>query len=373
MINLGTKILQTQHIVLRPFNLNDAKDMFANWASDREVTRFLSWDAHKDIDITKKYISSLCKRYDDNNFYNWAIELKEIGQAIGSISAECNIKTESAHISFCIGRPWWNKKIAREAVSEITRFFMEEVKLNRIESCHESGNNTAGKVLLRCGYHPEGTLRQAYYGVNGTTNLILYAILSEDYFHKKSMSKLTADNLYITNYRETGGLPLRNIMRLSKDELYMMTKKLSNNTTSSNDRYGIYFKRYYQKRKSTEEWLYKEFIKNGGKPKTKYPVYFVLCESPNFQKFFGNSEKIQIPIKNIASEHISFTPRDSMHLKDMGLTKGTVWNKNDFLSMMNESGKSIGDFIVDLPGMYGSSGGYIEVQLWNDEYIKNLL
>ncbi|WP_234124632.1 hypothetical protein [Clostridium hydrogenum] len=143
--------------------------------------------------------------------------------------------------------------------------------------------------------------------------------------------------------------------------------------TASNDRYGEYFDRYYEKRKHTEEWLYSEFIKNGGKPETKHPIYFVLCECKSFQNFFGNKDQIQIPLKNIDSAHISFTPRDSMYLKDMGLTKGTIWNKDHFLSMMTESNKSISDFIINLPAFYGQLGGYIEVQLWSDNYIKHLL
>lgn len=84
-------------------------------------------------------------------------------------------------------------------------------------------------------------------------------------------------------------------------------------------------------------------------------------------------EQIQIPLKNISSEHISFTPRDSMHVKDMGITEGTVWNKNAFLNMICDSGKSVSDFILNLPSMFGLPGSYIEVQLWSDKYIKHLL
>lgn len=373
MINLGTKKLTAQRVILRPFVLDDAEDMFMNWANDTDVTKYLSWEAHESVDVTRKYILSLRERYKDNEFYNWGIELKEIRQVIGSISARCNSKTQSVHISYCIGKLWWNKKITREAVQAVTQFFMEEVNVNRIESCFEAGNITAGKVLLRCGFQGEGTLRQAYYGVQGITNLTWYAMLRDDYLRKKKMNKLTIENLYITNYRETGGLPLRNILRLSEDEIYKMAEQLSDNTTSRNNRYGCYFERYYQKRKNTEEWLYRQFIKNGGKPQTKHPIYFVLCESSSFQKFYGNEEKIQIPIRDIASEYLSFTPRDSMHLRDMGLSEGTVWNKNVFLNMMQESGRAVSDFIIDLPGVYGSPGGYIEVQLWNDEYIEDLL
>jgi RimJ/RimL family protein N-acetyltransferase len=375
MNNLGTRTLVTERLILRKLTDNDAKDMFTNWASDRVVTKFLTWQEHDNIDVTHDYIASLSEQYHNPETYIWGIELKKVGQVIGSISATCNQKVESVNISYCIGRPWWNQKIIREALNRLITFFMEEVGANRIESCCDGRNVTAGKVLLRSGFQLEGTLRQAYYGRQGIGDILCFAIVRKDYLRKKALDEkqLTIDNLYITNYRETGGLPLRNIMRLPKEEAYKVAKKLSENSTAHNNRYGEYFERYYQKRQHTEERLYRQFLKNGGKPETEHPIYFVLCECDSLQKFYGNEEQIQIPLKDIASEHISFTPRDSMHIKDMGITEGTVWNKNDFLNMILESGKSVSDFIISLPAMYGKPGSYIEVQLWSDRYIEHLL
>ena len=48
MRHLGTPILETERLILRPFTAADAIPMFENWASDPEVTRFLRWDPHKD-------------------------------------------------------------------------------------------------------------------------------------------------------------------------------------------------------------------------------------------------------------------------------------------------------------------------------------
>ena len=42
MKNLGTKRLETDRLVLRRFVIEDAMDMYQNWASDPEVTRFLT-------------------------------------------------------------------------------------------------------------------------------------------------------------------------------------------------------------------------------------------------------------------------------------------------------------------------------------------
>lgn len=38
----GTQTLTTPRLTLRPFLLTDAQDMFDNWASDPEVTKYLT-------------------------------------------------------------------------------------------------------------------------------------------------------------------------------------------------------------------------------------------------------------------------------------------------------------------------------------------
>ena len=86
MEHIGTKPLETERLILRPFVQEDAAPMFHNWASDPEVTRFLTWPTHSDISVTIATINSWVKRYDDPAYYHWAIELKALGEPIGSIS-----------------------------------------------------------------------------------------------------------------------------------------------------------------------------------------------------------------------------------------------------------------------------------------------
>lgn len=152
MEDFAIKRLITERLILRKFTDNDANDMFTNWASDSAVTKFLTWQEHSNIDVTHDYIASLVEQYKNPETYIWGIELKEIGQVIGSTSAACNHKAESVHISYCIGRPWWNQKIAGEALNALVTFFIEETGVNRIESCHDTRNGAAGKVLFRCGF-----------------------------------------------------------------------------------------------------------------------------------------------------------------------------------------------------------------------------
>ena len=45
MNKTGTRTLETHRLILRPFTEEDAEDMYRNWASDPEVTKFLTWPA----------------------------------------------------------------------------------------------------------------------------------------------------------------------------------------------------------------------------------------------------------------------------------------------------------------------------------------
>lgn len=184
---------------------------------------------------------------------------------------------------------------------------------------------------------------------------------------------MNLDDVYITNYREAGGLPLHSITRLPKEEAYDFAKTLSQKSVSKRDRYGDYFETYYHKRLRAEEWLYNAFISLGGEPQTQHPIYFTLLDNERMCDFFGNGSKIQICLKDIKSAHISFTPRDSMHLMDMGRTENTLWRKETLINLINESKKDIQEFIRNIPETYGLVGGYIEVQLWSDLYLKDFI
>ena len=42
----GTRTIETDRLILRRFTVEDAPAMYSNWASDPEVTRFLTWQPH---------------------------------------------------------------------------------------------------------------------------------------------------------------------------------------------------------------------------------------------------------------------------------------------------------------------------------------
>lgn len=192
MNNLGTKTLDTERLTLRRFTMEDAQYMFDNWASDCEVTKFLVWPTHSSIEISKEYIQYLIAEYAKPDIYNWGIELKEIGQVVGAISAvRCNEEVGYVHIGYCIGKPWWNKGITSEAFATVIKFFMDEVQVNRIESRHDPRNHNSGEVMKKCGLIYEGTLRQSDVNNQGICDALWYALLRDDYYAKRNTKLVT--------------------------------------------------------------------------------------------------------------------------------------------------------------------------------------
>ena len=181
MKHLGTKHLETDRLVLRPFAAEDAAAMYANWASDSEVTKFLTWPTHGSVEISAMVLADWISYYEEENFYQWAIVPKELGQPIGSIGV-VGQKDDLAcvEIGYCIGRNWWHQGIVTEALQAVVDFFFREVGANRVEAKHDVNNPNSGAVMRKCGMTFEGTLRQAGQNNQGICDLCIYAVLAED-------------------------------------------------------------------------------------------------------------------------------------------------------------------------------------------------
>ncbi len=182
MNHLGTKEIQTNRLILRRFKHSDVNSAFNNWCNDDRVTKYLTWPTHSSVEITEKVINDWIKSYEKDNYYQWAIVLKEIVEPIGTISiVDINEKANSVHIGYAIGFNWWNKGIVSEAFSAIIPFMFEEMNVNRIEARHDPKNHYSGKVMLKCGLKCEGTLRQSDYSNQGIVDVSYYSLLASEY------------------------------------------------------------------------------------------------------------------------------------------------------------------------------------------------
>ena len=185
MKHLGTVRIETQRLILRRFVREDARTMYDNWASDPEVTKYLTWPTHENPSVSEWVVNDWISHYEEPEHYQWAIELKELGQPIGSISVVSrNDKARLVHIGYCIGKPWWGRGIMTEALGAMLAFFFEQVGVNRVELRHDPNNPGSGAVMRKCGLRFEGIMRQADWNNQGICDAAWYAMLRKDWERK---------------------------------------------------------------------------------------------------------------------------------------------------------------------------------------------
>ncbi len=155
--------------------------MFQNWASDEEVTKFLTWPAYTSPETAITVLNEWIESYEKPDFYQWAIVLKEINEPIGSISVVAiDEKVQMAEIGYCIGRTWWNRGITSEALQAVMDYLFNQVGVNRIQAKHDVNNPHSGMVMKKCGMNYEGTLRSACENNQGICDVSIYALLKSD-------------------------------------------------------------------------------------------------------------------------------------------------------------------------------------------------
>ena len=181
MNKTGTRTLETHRLLLRRFRMEDAPDMFRNWASDPEVTRFLTWPAHRSVDVSRAVLGSWIPRYVEGGFFSWAIVWKETGSVIGSIAiVRLDEDRETADLGYCLGRAFWGRGIMPEALRAVMDYLFDTVGVNRVAACHDVNNPRSGRVMEKAGMKVEGVLRGAGRNNLGVCDEVWHAMLKSD-------------------------------------------------------------------------------------------------------------------------------------------------------------------------------------------------
>ncbi|MCL2226974.1 MAG: GNAT family N-acetyltransferase [Oscillospiraceae bacterium] len=149
---MNTPILETERMLLRPPQITDAEAVFANWATDFEVTKYLRWNAHASIDETLEWLARTVEGIPSDDSYEWVLIHKESGETFGSAGIFYNEKRSVFEIGYCIMKKYWNKGLTTEVVREILDFGTRELKQTKFFAMHAKENPASGKVLEKAGF-----------------------------------------------------------------------------------------------------------------------------------------------------------------------------------------------------------------------------
>ncbi len=144
------KELETERLLLRRIRREDAQRIYDCWASDPEVTRYLTWQPHASVAVTEAIVARWLADYDKPDTYRYGIELRETGELIGMIDV-VGYHHGNPVIGYCSGRAYWGNGYMTEALKALCAALFEAgYSMIRIEAVRE--NIGSNRVIQKAGF-----------------------------------------------------------------------------------------------------------------------------------------------------------------------------------------------------------------------------
>lgn len=171
--------LETDRLILRMWTKKDAPALFA-YANDPDVGPNAGWKPHANVGESRMIIDQLFRRN-----MTWAIVEKETGTIVGSIGFEedrYRPRISSKEMGYSLAKDRWGNGYMTEAARRLIRYSFEELKLDVLMIRTSETNLRSQRVIEKCGFTYEGTLRRAYRMYdNQLREVRCYSILKEEY------------------------------------------------------------------------------------------------------------------------------------------------------------------------------------------------
>ena len=171
--------LETERFILRMWTKKDAPDLY-DYARDPDVGPHAGWKPHDSVSESKLIIENLFRQN-----MTWAIVDKDTGRVIGSIGLEPDKyrpEINSREMGYSLAKAHWKKGIMTEAARRVIRFAFDELKLEVLMIRTSETNIRSQRVIEKCGFAYEGTLRRAYRLYNNEIREVrCYSMLREEY------------------------------------------------------------------------------------------------------------------------------------------------------------------------------------------------
>ncbi len=174
-------VLETERLIMRKMTSEDVPDL-KEWLGKDEIYTYWGRKASKNEKNPELLFIDArpwVKRKPSLDF-DWGIVWKETNAVIGSIAVFNIQNARMGDVGYRIHPAYWNMGITSEALKEVIRFVFEKTELDRLNANADTRNVASNRVLEKCGFVKEGTIRSGKM-VSVYCDYNVYGMLRADY------------------------------------------------------------------------------------------------------------------------------------------------------------------------------------------------
>lgn len=178
---LNKPTLETERLILRPLTAEDAPDL-SEWLGLDEVYTYWGRKAskgEKNPELLFIDARPWVKRKPSQDF-EWGIVLRETGKVIGMLGIFNVQNQRMASVAYRLHPAYWRQGIVTEALRCGVDFVFTHTELQRLEGSADVRNIGSLRVLEKCGFVREGTVRQGKM-VSVYCDYAIFGLLREDW------------------------------------------------------------------------------------------------------------------------------------------------------------------------------------------------
>jgi ribosomal-protein-alanine N-acetyltransferase len=182
LTHCGTQTINTERLVLRAFEYSDNNDMLHYWVSDPKIQSLYSEPVYSTEGEVKELLHRYILSYQKANYYRWAVIEKKSDTCIGQIAIFLvDDKNHFCEIEYCIGSKFQRNGYCSEAVQAIINYAFHNVNIHKMQVCHKENNTASKRVIQKCGFTYEGTLRDYFYMDEKYVSRLYYSMLRSEW------------------------------------------------------------------------------------------------------------------------------------------------------------------------------------------------
>ncbi len=182
LTHIGTNTIETERLILRRFEYSDDEAMLKYWVADEKIQSLYSEPVYSTKEEVKELLDNYISSYTKDDYYRWAVIEKESDECIGQIAYFLvDNKNHFAEIEYCIGSDFQCKGYATEATKAIISYGFTKINLHKVQICTKTINKPSKRVIEKCGFTYEGTLRDYFYMNGEYVGRLYFSILRDEF------------------------------------------------------------------------------------------------------------------------------------------------------------------------------------------------